>query len=166
MSARSKDNPISTASCNCTSATSSAAWDLAQERQFLENLLCQRFDFLLVFYSLIVAAAFTATEWRNAVAALVLGMILCFMSSLPIARAQYRLDVILDHLEELETSALRESRELAEANQGRRAPGVLRLVANRSQRRWVGYYIPAVCWISLLVCLLLVLGERLGPQGH
>ena len=35
-------------------------WDMSQERAFLENLLSQRFNFFLVFFSLVVAGVLAA----------------------------------------------------------------------------------------------------------
>jgi hypothetical protein len=68
-------------------------WDLSQERALIENLLCQRFNFLLVFYSLIVAGAFTTSSQRNFNIVLTVGAIISSLFALPIARAQHKLDL-------------------------------------------------------------------------
>lgn len=153
--------------CWCPSgAPQEETWDLGQERQFLENLLCQRFNFLLVFYSLIVSAAFTTEIWRNCLAVLLLGGGLCFCAALPIARAQYRLDLILNHLEGRKGRAWVESCVLVKWDLdggGRTAPRVMRTAVGSSRRRWVGYWLPLVCWTSLLLCAALTYFNLIGP---
>ena len=81
-----------------TKSESAEVWDLSQERAFIENLLCQRFNFLLVFYSLVVAGAFTANSQRNFNIVLTIGAIVSSMFALPIARAHHKLELILRHL--------------------------------------------------------------------
>lgn len=42
----------------------SPVWDMSQERMFIENLLCQRFNYFLIFFSLTIAGFSNAkNEW-------------------------------------------------------------------------------------------------------
>lgn len=70
-------------------------WDFSSEREFMENLFCTRFNFLLVAYSLFVTAAAAAVQNRGLfVSVAFAGAALCFMVSLTIMRAYAKLDVL------------------------------------------------------------------------
>jgi hypothetical protein len=73
-------------------------WDLSQERAFLEDILCQRFNFLLVFYSLVFAGAFTTQSQFNFNLALTIGAVVTSLFAAPIARVQQRLDCVLSEI--------------------------------------------------------------------
>lgn len=70
-------------------------WDFSREREFMENLFCTRFNFLLIAYSLFVTAAAGALPNRPAFRAVCFGgAVLCLMVSLTIVRAYAKLDVL------------------------------------------------------------------------
>jgi hypothetical protein len=70
-------------------------WDFSTEREFMENLFCTRFNFLLVAYSLFVTAAAAAAQHRALfIAVSFAGAAVCFMVWLTIMRAYAKLDVI------------------------------------------------------------------------
>jgi predicted neutral ceramidase superfamily lipid hydrolase len=70
-------------------------WDFSKEREFMENLFCTRFNFLLVVYSLFVTAAAAAAQYRALfISVLFAGATVCFMVWLTIMRAYAKLDVI------------------------------------------------------------------------
>ena|SRR2546426_270513 len=70
-------------------------WDFSNEREFMENLFCTRFNFLLVAYSLFVTAAAAAVQNRGLfVSVAFAGATVCFMVSLTIMRAYAKLDVL------------------------------------------------------------------------
>jgi hypothetical protein len=136
----------------------SEAWDLSQERAFIENLLCQRFNFLLVFYSLVVAGAFTTGSQRNFNIVLTVGAIISSLFALPIARAQHKLDLILRHLAILEPTHPARMTDLW-ASDLSLVPVVLRPIVRLGRRDVIGYWIPLLCTTSLWV------GAVLGWAG-
>lgn len=70
-------------------------WDFSNEREFMENLFCTRFNFLLVAYSLFVTAAATAVSNRELFVFIAFaGATVCFLVSLAIMRAYAKLDVL------------------------------------------------------------------------
>jgi hypothetical protein len=141
-----------------------SSWDLSQERQFIENLLCQRFNFLLVFYSLIVAGAYTTSVETNFIAALFMGAVVCTLFSLPVAKAQYRLDSILDVLAKRPGNGCKESQDLDNVDRRRQlVPWLFRWFIARSQRRWIGYWLPLICAASLWVGFVLAWFGVLKP---
>lgn len=70
------------------------AWDMSQEREFLENLLCQRFNFFLVVFSLVAAGAAGANTQRMLVSLLWIGFFVCLFLALTIYRNHVKLDWI------------------------------------------------------------------------
>jgi hypothetical protein len=139
------------------------SWSLSQEREFTENLLCQRFNFLLVFYSLVIAAAFTTSLQVNFSVVLTMGALICSLFTLPIARAQHKLDLILLHLgkEEQEHPTHRTDEWATDLTA---VPKVLRPLVRKSRRRMIGYWIPVLCsvtlWLGALLSWLCILRTR------
>ncbi len=64
----------------------------------MENLLCQRFNFFLVLFSLFLTAAFSSQSHIGRGAILVAGSILSFMLWLTIYRAHVKFEWIKKHL--------------------------------------------------------------------
>ena len=71
------------------------SWDLSDEREFIENLLCQRFDFLLVFYSLVVAGAFSTDNALNFNLVFTAGAFICVLLAVSIMRTHNKLEMVL-----------------------------------------------------------------------
>jgi hypothetical protein len=70
-------------------------WDFSREREFMENLFCTRFNFLLVAYSLFITAAAGAAQNRPLFVAICFaGSAVCLMVWLTIVRAYAKLDVL------------------------------------------------------------------------
>jgi len=136
---------------NVTQATAALeTWDLSQERAFIENLLCQRFNFLLVFYSLVVAGAFTTSSQRNFNIVLTAGAIISSLFALPIARAQHKLDLILRHLGTLHPTHPARMTDVW-ATDLNLVPAVMRPIVRHSRRDVIGYWIPLLCATSLWI---------------
>ena len=129
-------------------------WDLSQERAFIENLLCQRFNFLLVFYSLVVAGAFTTNSQENFNIALTVGAIVCSLFALPIARTQHKLDLILRHLgtQNPRHPAMMTDKWASDLSQ---VPIIMRPIVRQGRRDVIGYWIPLLCMVSLWIGALL-----------
>ena len=66
MCNKTENKPSCEFTCTC---------DLSQEREFMENLLNQRFNFLLVFFSLVIAGALAARSHDQAVLVLQVGAV-------------------------------------------------------------------------------------------
>jgi hypothetical protein len=77
-------------------------WNLSNEREFVENLFCQRFNFMLVLYSLFIAAAASANTQLKLIAILGLGGLVTMLTSFTIWRAYVKLIVNFKMLYRLE----------------------------------------------------------------
>lgn len=116
----------------------SPRWDISQERAFVENLLGQRFNFLLLFFSIFVAGAVNAREAPVLQATVLsLGAIIALFLALAIWRTQRKLDLILARL-------------------GKTHPASFTDRHLRSGRHFIGFYIPPAC------CAALTLGALYG----
>ena len=73
-------------------------WSMSDERSFFENLLVQRFNFLLVFAGLVVAGYVEASNDFVRLAVLLLGVSVCWPLRATLIRAQQKLTVIMRHL--------------------------------------------------------------------
>lgn len=112
-------------------------WDMSQERAFLENLLGQRFNFLLVFFSIVVAGAVQARELPVLQAlVLTLGTFILLCLLLVIGRAQQKLDIILGLLFQNANHPAKISNDLASGG---------------SKRRLIGYVVPRICFCTLAI---------------
>ncbi len=79
----------------------SPRWDMSQERAFMETLLGQRVNFLLVFFSVVIVGAVNASKAEEdflQAAILTVGSVVILLLVLSIRRAQNKLDVIFDLL--------------------------------------------------------------------
>jgi|GEM_PF-637787 len=68
-------------------------WNFSQEREFVENLFCQRINFLLIIYAVFITAASCASSQMILFTVLSLGTVLCLLVWFPIRRAYVKLDV-------------------------------------------------------------------------
>lgn len=143
----------------------SGAWDMSQERAFLENLVGTRFNFLLVLFSVIVAAAAASSgvAWQASI--LGGGAVLCALVALTVYRAHVKLDQTLKLLHATPEHPVAVIGARVDAL-GRR--GLFRVT------QLVGCVIPLVCTLSLLAGCVLVLalsqgvteGEGSGKVGE
>jgi hypothetical protein len=69
-------------------------WDFSNERRFMEDLFCTRFNFLLIAYSLFVTAAAGASERILFISIAFAGALTCMLVALTIVRAYLKLDII------------------------------------------------------------------------
>jgi hypothetical protein len=76
----------------------SDSWDMSQERAFMENLFCQRFNFFIVIFSLVIAGAASANTQKKLSAILLIGSALCLLVALTIYRIYAKLIWILKAL--------------------------------------------------------------------
>lgn len=78
--------------------TDGSGWDFWDERAHIENILCQRFNYLILCYSLFITAfSVIPGRWSKTII-LIVGLIVVFLISLLVRRAWYKLDVNLKFL--------------------------------------------------------------------
>ncbi|MBL8692800.1 MAG: hypothetical protein JNJ88_01750 [Planctomycetes bacterium] len=126
-------------------------WTLSEERQFVENILCQRFNYLLIVYSLVAAAAFGTESQMNLRLTLTSGAVICTMTLIPLARAQFKLDLIIEHMTSKMPGHPVFEVERWSVDSRNQLPVLFRPMAGASRRRWIGYWIPGAC--SALLCV-------------
>jgi hypothetical protein len=124
-------------------------WSMSDEREFMENLLCQRFNFFLVLFSLFLAAATGCQNQETALLVLASGTVVCVMVWLTIYRAHLKHHWIMnakiyvgDHPANVVNRAMKLK------------PGGKSLF---SVSRWMGVYIPITCCGILATAAILVL---------
>ncbi|MCE7956431.1 MAG: hypothetical protein DYH06_00605 [Acidobacteria bacterium ACB2] len=125
----------------------SPVWDMSQERAFIETLLNQRFNFLLVFFSLVLAGAVNAKVQLHFQLILTLGAIVTLLFSLVLARSQQKLDLILADLFTDPTHPAT----IIDQRAGRQG----------SRRRLIGTWIPRVCTGILVLAAVLAWSDVL-----
>lgn len=115
-------------------------WGYPEERAFIENLLCQRFNFLLVFFGLVVAGALECKE-RPVELQMVLwlGTVIVSLLSVTIAALQFKLGKILEEIFRDENQPITK---------------IHRACHSRSVKEIIGYVIPSLCSLSLFVWAL------------
>jgi len=126
-------------------------WDMSQERAFLENLLVQRFNFFLVFFSIVMAGSVNAKTQPQLEIVWGIGSIICVLFALVLTRSQEKLDLILQDL-------FTDPSHPATIIDQRSSKG-------GSRRRVLGIWIPRLCCCILIVGFVLSLfGVLTVPQ--
>ena len=123
--------------------------DLREERNHIEGLLNQRFNFFVVIFGFIVAAIPYLKNLILLMMVFLMGTFIEFILALSIARAQRRLDISIEMLKEEGgiTETIKQ-----EADKGcRLIPG------RRSVRRWIGYGIPFIITTILIISSIVLI---------
>jgi hypothetical protein len=116
----------------------SPRWDISQERAFIENLLVQRVNFLLVFFSIFIAGAVNARkDLILQTGVLTLGAIIAFLLAWAILRTQKKLDFILENLPPSHPHRIIDNE-----------------LPTGSYRHFVGYFIPCICFAAIALWAL------------
>lgn len=134
---------------------------LYSEREFMENLLVQRLNALLVVYAVFVAAAFASKTATLASVALLVGSGTCFLMARTVKRAHYKHHWIMRifYNQPAESPASKHPIKIindAMKRNGRAA------IAKGSVSDFVGKHIPNLCWASLFVAGLTCLAHGTG----
>jgi len=124
----------------------SSSWDLSQERVHLENLFCQRFNFFIVIFSLVVAGAASANTQVKLAALLWIGCVLCILVALTIYRNYVKLMWIFQSLHRIPSHPVAQAGVAAKKLGWRGLFGVNAII---------GILIPALCCLVLLVGAIL-----------
>jgi hypothetical protein len=117
-------------------------WDMSQEREFLENLLCQRFNFFLVVFGGVVAGVVGTHDEKSWLIVLWSGAIVLWLMTRTLWRAQYKLNLIFDDLKATDP-------EHPAVRIDRKAGGF-------SARNLIGYWIPIGCSLVTTAAIVLV----------
>ena len=117
---------------------------MSQERAFIETLLGQRFNFFLVFFSLVIAGAINAKSQFHFQVVLTIGAIISCLLARVLARTQQKLDLII-------TDLFTDSRHPIAVIDVRCGPGSVRGI--------IGFTIPRIS------CAVLALGAALSWFG-
>ena len=126
-----------------TQLTHGESWDLSEERQFMENLFCQRFNFFIVIFSLVIAGAGSANTQLKLVSILWIGFALCLLVALTVYRNFIKLIWILQQLHKQEGHPVRVTGEGVKNKYGVRALFGVNPI--------IGIIIPLGCSLVLLV---------------
>lgn len=124
-------------------------WNISDERQFIENLLYQRVNFFIVFYSLILAGALSAHSQSHLKMVLVLGTIVSVLFTVSIYLLQHKLEALINivrgdahHPAAIVYEEIRKSK---------RKRWFTVLHEKGIDRKLIGYYVPGICSLSLLL---------------
>lgn len=124
-------------------------WDLSQERVHVENLVNQRFNFLLVFATIVAGVA--VATWENAFAQLVIlacGTYFSWHMKQTISRAQEKLDATFKLLRNDETHPYTVTTKMVDAK-GLKGP------EGRTQLHKIGRLIPErIFWLLFFFSIM------------
>lgn len=124
-------------------------WYMSQERAYLEPLLNQRVNFLLVFFSLVVVGAVNAKSVQHFQIVLGLGAFVCWLLTVAIWRAQEKVDLIL--------------KDIFDTDKTHPATIINSRAKGGSRRRIVGFWVPMVCSVAITLGLILSYCGCLAP---
>jgi len=127
----------------------SPVWDMSQERAFIENLLGQRFNFFLVFFSLVIAGSVNSKTQLHLQIILGIGATICVLLATTLARSQEKLDLILNDLYS------DPSHPVTIINKRAKPSG--------SRRKVISSVIPRLCCLLLLAGFVCALAGTLHP---
>lgn len=134
--------PSSSQSSGSTSEEASPnldSWNMSMEREYMENLLGQRFNFYLLFVSLTVVGFATTNNKLYGQLILLIGSVVAWMLTYVLLRSQDKLDCILDVLFR---------------NDSHPVTIIDQMVGGHSRRGLIGKWIPLVCSIFLTLGFL------------
>jgi hypothetical protein len=133
---------------------------MVDERQFMENLLCTRFNFFLMFFGLVVAGAVATNDTYLFRLILVIGFVISVPLAMTIGRAQFKLGIILNNSFLYNKNATVKSAVLLVECEAMNRRDNLNIIqkfwVGNSRQKLIGYIIP------VSVCLLLLTGAILS----
>jgi hypothetical protein len=115
----------------------SPVWDMSQERMFMENLLGQRFNFSVIFFSVVIAGSLNSKSRILTALVLSLGALISVLFTRVLARTQEKLDLIIADLLTDPSDPV----SIIDA----------RATKTASKRKIIGHTIPRVCCTVLIV---------------
>jgi hypothetical protein len=131
-------------------------WSFSDERKHMENLFCQRLNFLLVIYSLVIAGLVTTSDRHLFIGILSAGTAITFLMSLSLWRACSKLLVMFAICYRIKNHPI----DLVDCETATRHT----LFRGFRVNHMLGYWIPAICTLTLVVALICVWFGILGPK--
>jgi hypothetical protein len=128
-------------------------WNMSDERKHIENIVNQRFNFFLIFFSLVVGGVATSIDHPLMIIVILgIGALICWFLWATLARAQFKLNLVIKSLPEDHPEKIIDE-DVKDAPAELKAPAfVPEFFTTKSQRNLIGYTIPAIC------CSILTLG--------
>jgi len=71
---------------------------MSQEREFIETILNQRFNYLIVFFSIVIAGAFSTENQFHLQLILTIGAVFSYLFYMTLQRSRVKLDLLLNEL--------------------------------------------------------------------
>lgn len=136
---------MSSISSGNTQISVASAADWAREREHLEIVLIQRFNFFIVFFGVILAATATTGSGLMRTTLLVIGLVICMLIAATLRRAYKKFDVSFRQLEVVYVNHPSFVSTVAIGSEG-------------SRREWIAYLIPNVCNWTLAFCMAASVG--------
>ncbi len=141
---------------------------LDDEREFMENLLVARLNFLFVVFAIFVAAGFSIDSFLVSAIVFFVGSVLCWMMALLVHRAHVKHHWIMRLFYEQKLKPEELPHVIQFANEAMKASESRKNKTKGSVSVWAGVYIPRACWLFLalsgLICFALFFLEPLFPE--
>lgn len=143
--------------------TEEKKYTFTQERDFIENLLHGRFNFFLVFFSLVIAGVLAAKTNKYLIPILSIGFAICLALSFTIHRSFIKLGIYLKELRKLKPPAYNFHHPVALSYDWIEGlPFYKRLFTVR----WLLPFISYLCTVLLIVGLFLASMGYLKPNDY
>ena len=113
----------------------SPVWDMSQERAFIENLLCNRLNYFLIFFSLTVAGFSGARNPYFGELILILGAVITTMFARVLSWNERKLNSIIGDLHKDESHPAT----------------IIDGMSGKSRRNIMGLYIPRICSWTIII---------------
>jgi hypothetical protein len=139
---------------NSPSPVTQDKWSMSDERQFIENLLVQRVNFLILFYSLILGGALNTHKQGHLTIVLFLGTLICGLLTMSIFPLEKKLEILIAEIYNDDNHPAKKIRD--QAKQKTESP-CLPWAFRGCDRKIIGYWIPLICAMSLLLGFILSL---------
>lgn len=131
-------------------------WNFFDERKHMEKLLCTRFNYLILVFSLFVTAFATVKDKTEKIVILSTGLLILILVSLTVRRAYLKLDINLKILHKLQKNNCNESKS------GYNAMSIIdkevqtRCVPLNGTNKLIGFWIPLILILLFMFGLLFV----------
>jgi hypothetical protein len=122
-------------------------WTFYQEREFVENLLQTRFNFLITVYTLFLLPFFQANEKVSKIIILLLGLFIVGIMGLAVYRVYVKFDIIMKILNKLDEHHVF-------LIQGKEFKKRIKLFASNP---FIGYVIPIFLFVSIILMGILLI---------
>jgi uncharacterized membrane protein YkvI len=123
-------------------------WTVEQEQEHMEDVTQRRFNFFLVFYAVVMAAALNTKRHDYQLIVLALGAIISILLALTVHRAHSRMVQCMKIIE--------------------KDPNHIKTITGKSAalipvKGLIGWVIPTILWVSLLVLFILSYNGVIQP---